>query len=96
MYRQAIAATALLLFPAASMVAQEAAPVETPTVAVATLEIYTEIYAHSRNACDRLAETYLHLGNAALARKLSPKALAVQPDYPNAKEARRIVEGKTD
>ena len=65
----------------------------------AAIEIFrlnTEIYPASGNAYDSLAETYLRLGDEARAGQLYAKALAVEPGYTNAKEARRIVEGKRD
>ena len=65
----------------------------------AAIEIFrlnTELYPQSGNAYDSLAETYLRLGDEARAKELYAKALAVQPDYGNAKEARRIVEGKSN
>ena len=65
----------------------------------AAIEIFrlnTELYPQSGNAYDSLAETYLRLGDEARAKELYAKALAVQPDYANAKEARRIVEGKAN
>ena len=43
-----------------------------------------------------VGETYLRMGDEARAKELYAKALAVQPDYGNAKEARRIVEGKAN
>ncbi len=65
----------------------------------AAIEIFrlnTELYPQSGNAYDSLAETYLRLGDEARAKELYARALTVQPDYGNAKEARRIVEGKRD
>lgn len=65
----------------------------------AAIEIFrlnTEFYPDSGNAYDSLAETYLRTGDEARAKELYAKALAVEPGYTNAKEARRIVEGKRD
>ncbi len=65
----------------------------------ASIEVFrlnTEFYPRSGNTYDSLAETYLRLGNEALARRLYARALEVEPDYPNAKAARQIVEGKRD
>jgi tetratricopeptide (TPR) repeat protein len=61
--------------------------------AIAVFRVNTELYPSSGNTFDSLAETYLKLGNEAKARELYARALAAQPDYPNAKAARRIVEG---
>jgi predicted Zn-dependent protease len=61
--------------------------------AIAVFRLNTELYPSSGNTFDSLAETYLKLGNEAKARELYARALAAQPDYPNAKAARRIVEG---
>jgi Tfp pilus assembly protein PilF len=36
------------------------------------------------------------MGDAARAKELYRKALAIEPNYTNAKEARRIVEGKAN
>jgi imidazolonepropionase-like amidohydrolase len=65
----------------------------------AAIEIFllnTELYPASGNAWDSLAETYLRMGDAARAKELYRKALAIEPNYTNAKEARRIVEGKAN
>ena len=64
--------------------------------AIEIFQLNTELYPQSGNTYDSLAETYLRLGDEARARELYAKALAVQPDYGNAKEARRIVEGKSN
>ncbi|MGE5412835.1 MAG: tetratricopeptide repeat protein, partial [Syntrophomonadaceae bacterium] len=56
----------------------------------------TELYPSSGNTWDSLAETYLHRGDEARARELYARALAAQPDYPNAKAARAIVEKKAE
>ncbi len=63
--------------------------------AIEVFRLNTEFYPRSGNTWDSLAETYLRLGNEGLARETYAKALEVQPDYPNAKAARAIVEGKT-
>jgi tetratricopeptide (TPR) repeat protein len=62
--------------------------------AIAAFRLNTELYPSSGNTYDSLAETYLRLGKEDLARELYAKALAAQPDYPNAKAAREIVGGK--
>ena len=65
----------------------------------AAIEIFrlnTELYPASGNAYDSLAETYLRMGDEARAKELYARALAVEPDYTNAKEARRIVEGRAN
>ena len=63
-----------------------------PDTAIAVFRLNTELYPASGNAWDSLAETYLHRGDGARARELYARALAAQPDYPNAKAARKIVE----
>ncbi len=62
--------------------------------AIAVFELNTELYPSSGNAYDSLAETCLGAGNEELARKYYARALEVQPDYPNAKAAREILETK--
>ena len=62
--------------------------------AIAVFELNTELYPSSGNTYDSLAETYLGAGNEELARKYYARALEVQPDYPNAKAAREILETK--
>ena len=63
--------------------------------AVAAFRVNTELYSTSGNTWDSLAETYLKLGQRDRARELYAKALEVQPDYPNAKAAREIVDAGT-
>ncbi len=60
--------------------------------AIAVFRLNTELYPASGNTYDSLAETYLAAGNKELARQNYAKALEVQPDYPNAKAAREILE----
>lgn len=62
--------------------------------AIAVFRLNTELYPASGNTYDSLAETYLRLGDETKARQLYARALAVQPDYANAKAAREIVDGK--
>jgi tetratricopeptide (TPR) repeat protein len=62
--------------------------------ALEVFQLNTELYPKSGNACDSLAETYLGLGKKDLAKQYYQKALEVQPDYPNAKAARDILEKK--
>ena len=62
--------------------------------AIEVFELNTELYPASGNAYDSLAETCLGAGNEELARKYYARALEVQPDYPNAKAAREILETK--
>ena len=60
---------------------------------IAVFRLNTELYPASGNTFDSLAETYLKLGDEKQARAMYARALEVQPDYPNAKAARAIVEG---
>ena len=60
--------------------------------ALEVFQLNTELYPKSGNACDSLAETYIALGKKDLAKQYYQKALEVQPDYPNAKAAREILE----
>ncbi len=62
--------------------------------AVEVFTLNTELYPSSGNAFDSLAETYLGAGNEELARRYYARALEVQPDYPNAKAARELLETK--
>ena len=62
--------------------------------AIAVFRLNTELYPQSGNTWDSLAETYLSTGQKELGRQLYAKALEVEPDYPNAKAAREIVEGR--
>ncbi len=64
--------------------------------AVAVFRLNTELYPSSGNTYDSLAETYLAAGNKDLARQYYVRALEVQPDYPNAKGAREILETKLE
>ena len=62
--------------------------------AIAVFRLNTELYPQSGNTWDSLAETCLSTGQKELGRQLYAKALEVEPDYPNAKAAREIVEGR--
>jgi tetratricopeptide (TPR) repeat protein len=62
--------------------------------AVEAFKLNTELYPHSGNAEDSLAETHLGIGNKDLARQYYQKALEVQPEYPNAKVAQEILKSK--
>ncbi len=62
--------------------------------AIEVFKLNTELYPSSGNAWDSLAETCLGAGNEELARKYYARALEVQPDYPNAKAARELLETK--
>lgn len=62
--------------------------------ALAAFTLNTELYPHSGNAYDSLAETYLTAGNKDLAKRYYQKALEVQPDYGNAKGAQEILKTK--
>lgn len=64
--------------------------------AIDVFRLNTELYPQSGNAWDSLAETYLAAGKKGLARQLYAKALEVEPDYPNAKAAREILERESD
>jgi hypothetical protein len=64
--------------------------------AIAVFRVNTELYPSSGNTYDSLAETYLASGNKHLARQYYARALEVQPDYPNAKAAREILETKLE
>ena len=61
----------------------------------AAIEVFllnTRLYPASGNACDSLAETYLASGKKDLALQYYAKALEVQPGYPNAPAAKKILE----
>ncbi len=60
--------------------------------AIAVFRLNTELYPASGNTYDSLAETYLAAGNTDLARRYYARALEVQPDYPNAKAARELLD----
>ena len=62
--------------------------------AIEVFRLNTELYPKSGNTFDSLGETYLALGDRAAARQAYARALEVQPDYPNAKGARELLEGK--
>jgi Flp pilus assembly protein TadD len=62
--------------------------------AVEAFRLNTELYPHSGNTRDSLAETCLGLGKKDLARQYYQKALEVQPDYSNAKGAQEILKSK--
>jgi imidazolonepropionase-like amidohydrolase len=63
-------------------------------LAVAVFRLNTELYPKSGNTFDSLGETLLGLGDKDAARKAYARALEVQPDYPNAKAAKELLEGK--
>jgi len=60
--------------------------------AIEVFRLNVELYPKSGNACDSLAETYLGMGNKDLAKEYYTRALQVQPDYPNAKAAKEILQ----
>jgi tetratricopeptide (TPR) repeat protein len=60
--------------------------------AIAVFRLNVELNPKSGNACDSLAETYLGMGKKDLAKEYYTRALQVQPDYPNAKAAREVLE----
>ena len=60
--------------------------------AVEVFRLNTRLYPKSGNAWDSLAETCLGLGNKELARQFYARAVEVQPDYPNAAAAKRLLE----
>jgi tetratricopeptide (TPR) repeat protein len=60
--------------------------------AIAVFRLNTELYPTSGNTYDSLGETYLAIGDKAHARESYAKALEVQPDYANARVARRLLE----
>jgi len=62
--------------------------------AVAVLRLNTELYPKSGNTYDSLGETLLAMGDRGGARQAYERALEVQPDYPNAKAAKELLEGK--
>jgi len=62
--------------------------------AIEVFRLNTELYPKSGNTFDSLGETYLALGDREAARRAYARALEVQPDYPNAKGARELLEGK--
>jgi tetratricopeptide (TPR) repeat protein len=62
--------------------------------AVAVFRLNTELYPKSGNTFDSLGETLLALGEKDAARKAYARALEVQPEYPNAKAARELLETK--
>ena len=63
-------------------------------LALEIFKLNTELYPHSGNTYDSLAETYLNLGNKESARQFYRKALEVQPDYPNAAGAKKVLESQ--
>ena len=64
--------------------------------AIAVLRLNTEMHPKSGNTWDSLAEAYLSAGQEERARQLYARALEVEPDYPNAEAARKIVAGTKD
>jgi imidazolonepropionase-like amidohydrolase len=67
---------------------------EKPDAAIEVFRLNTELYPKSGNTYDSLAETYLGMGKKDLAKECYSRALQVQPDYPNAKAAKEILEKK--
>jgi len=63
-----------------------------PDAAVEIFRLNVELYPKSGNTYDSLAETYLGLGKKDLAREYYTRALQAQPDYPNAKAAKEILQ----
>ncbi len=59
--------------------------------ALEVFRLNTELFPRSGNTYDSLAETYLGLGDEKHAKEFYEKALAVQPDYPNAEGAKLIL-----
>jgi imidazolonepropionase-like amidohydrolase/predicted negative regulator of RcsB-dependent stress response len=60
--------------------------------AVEVFRLNTELYPKSGNTFDSLGETLLALGDKDAARQAYARALEVQPDYPNAKAAKELLE----
>ena len=67
---------------------------EKPDTAIAVFRLNTELYPKSGNTYDSLAETYLAQGKKDLAKEYYTRALQAQPDYPNAKGAKEILQTK--
>ncbi len=65
-----------------------------PDAAVEIFRLNVELFPKSGNTYDSLAETYLGLGKKDLAKEYYSRALQVQPDYPNAKAAKEILQNK--
>jgi len=59
--------------------------------AIKVFQLNIEDYPDSANTYDSLAETYLGIGEKELALKFYKKALAVNPNYPNAKAAAEVL-----
>ncbi|HYK41526.1 MAG TPA: amidohydrolase family protein, partial [Thermoanaerobaculia bacterium] len=64
--------------------------------AIEVFRLNTELYPKSGNAFDSLAEAYLGMGNKDLARKFYRRALEVQPGYPNARAAKKLLESSLE
>ncbi|MBX7151996.1 amidohydrolase family protein [bacterium] len=60
-------------------------------LAVKVFELNVSIYPQSSNAYDSLGEAYYHQGKIDMAAKSYQKALMIDPSYPNAEYARKIV-----
>jgi len=62
--------------------------------AICVFRLNTRAYPRSANTYDSLGETLLAMGDRGGARQAYERALEVQPDYPNAKAAKELLEGK--
>ena len=60
--------------------------------AVEVFKLNIKDHATSGNTYDSLAETYLEMGEKGLALEFYKKAIEADPNYPNAAEARKIIE----
>ena len=60
--------------------------------AVEVFKLNIKDHPRSGNTYDSLAETYLEMGEKALALEFYKKAIEAEPNYPNAAAARKIVE----
>jgi tetratricopeptide (TPR) repeat protein len=60
--------------------------------AVEVFKLNIKDHPKSGNTYDSLAETYLEMGEKALALEFYKKAIEAEPNYPNAAEARKIIE----
>ena len=59
--------------------------------ATGIFELNVESNPESADACDSLAETYLADGRKQLATQYYERALKLEPNYPNAKNAAEIL-----
>ena len=64
------------------------------SAAIEIFRLNTELHPRSGYAFDSLAEAYLNAGDKERARANYARALEVQPDYPNAKAARKVLRGR--